>query len=73
LIEKSSEMVTHGWVMAKPNRGSRQREEAKRGGRERRLRERETEMVTKTKMATGGGWISLPLAVGVEHGHPQAA
>ena len=24
-------------------------------------------------MATGGGQISLPLAVGVDHGHPQAA
>jgi hypothetical protein len=24
-------------------------------------------------MATRGGWISLPLAVGVDRGHPQAA
>jgi hypothetical protein len=24
------------------------------------------------QMATGGGQISLPLAVGVDHGHPQA-
>jgi hypothetical protein len=70
-------MVTHGWVMAKPTAGSwpdpamghsqerRQREVVERGGRE-----RETEMATKTKMATGGVRISLPLAVGVDHGHP---
>jgi hypothetical protein len=25
----------------------------------------------ETKMATGGGRISLPLAVGVDHGRPQ--
>jgi hypothetical protein len=25
----------------------------------------------ETKMATGGGQISLPLAVGVDRGHPQ--
>jgi hypothetical protein len=28
-------------------------------------------MATETKMATRGVRISLPLAVGVDHGHPQ--
>ena len=28
-------------------------------------------MATETKMAIGGGWISLPLVVRVDHCHPQ--
>jgi hypothetical protein len=44
-----------------------------RGERERKSNERETEMVTETKMATKGGRISLPLAVGVDRDDSQAA